>query len=549
MKNLITAILFLVLSLLLIACSHKGETTPSAIPSSSATMTATATPIPTATVAIEQNPTQAYERPTLIPTIEPTFIPGLFKNVFSVQRHDGVNGHDLRQITGWSNGFWKRDYWWHWCGAYQWLDSKHMLLYPVIGQERMEVGASDLTRPVVINLDTSNIWLPPYIRNCDLPRWSQELGVLITTDNVIPLLASDEEETVQTYTPDGKDVNLYWGKLLGISPSGTKILVADDTLIDLRSGKIVDFSWYLEHDSESPYYKIYWSSDENRLYKCCYYFGDARTGRSYRFELSQFQGYSGKPETLFLYHQYGQWVLNDDAFLMEWSWIYDGDNRYLPMFDPDKKIYFDVREMAGIPDDWSCVQTMVSPDGTYVWMAGWGRSYLVNLATFNQTAYPLDGIVDFYWSSDSKFAWLRSPGGTSNEPSHYQILTVVDEELKLLTIDPLFDSLLWWHPTENVLAYISTDGQQLELLNAETMFVQEVELPSTFHHFVWSPTGEYLALIGGDGSMWKVDYPNLENLEQLTPALPDVRDVIWSPDSAYLAFVSGSDIYIVESAR
>jgi len=81
------------------------------------------------------------------------------------------------------------------------------------------------------------------------------------------------------------------------------------------------------------------------------------------------------------------------------------------------------------------------------------------------------------------------------------------------------------------------------------MSVKEWELPSTFDNLIWSPDGSHIALIAKDGSLWQVDYPNLENFEQLTEPTPDVRGVSWSPDDNSIAFVSGSDIYIVDTAK
>ena len=52
-----------------------------------------------------------------------------------------------------------------------------------------------------------------------------------------------------------------------------------------------------------------------------------------------------------------------------------------------------------------------------------------------------------------------------------------------------------------------------------------------------------------DGSLWQIDYPALENVEQLTLPMPAVKDVFWSPDGSYLAFVSDKDIYIVDAIR
>ena len=553
MKKLIWASAFLGLCFLLMACGQGIEVASTPMPLTSPTVppTRTVTPSPHATITIEAAPTQAYVRPTLIPTIDPTLVPDLLKNAFLIQTHEGLNGHDLRQIIGWGYGF-RRGI----CGGFYWLDVSHLLLYPTVGQRESMgfAGVNVATQAVVINLESGHVWLPrSYATDsyfgCLKTYWSQELGIVIISDiSFAQYGPTDDKDAVFTYTFDGQVLDRYWGKLLDVSPSGTKILVDDDTIIDLRTKEITEFAWYMDYDQGGSS-KLFWSSDESRVYRCCYYFGDIITGKSYSFDFSELREPNGNPAPSLTFHTYGQWVRNDNYFLIEWSWLDDGDKRFLPMFDPDKKTYYEVREMAGIPDDYQCTETTVSPDGNYVWMAGWGRSYLVNLNTFHALPYPVNSTTDFYWSSDSEFAWLRSSGATGNDPSQYYVLSISDKVLKPLNINLLFDSHLQWHPTDNMLAYIPEDGQKLELLNAHTLLVQELELPSTFRNFEWSPTGKHLALIAEDDSLWQVDYPNLENLEQIAPSLHGIREVKWSPDGEFIAFVSGSDIFIVDMVK
>ena len=98
------------------------------------------------------------------------------------------------------------------------------------------------------------------------------------------------------------------------------------------------------------------------------------------------------------------------------------------------------------------------------------------------------------------------------------------------------------------------------LLDAQTMSVQEVTLPIFLREIVWSPDGDKIALIAEDSSVWQIDYPKLENIEQLTSAMPGlvpvqpggrvprVQNVTWSPDGTALAFISDTDIYIVDTS-
>jgi hypothetical protein len=62
----------------------------------------------------------------------------------------------------------------------------------------------------------------------------------------------------------------------------------------------------------------------------------------------------------------------------------------------------------------------------------------------------------------------------------------------------------------------------------------------------WDRQGTAFAILASDGSVWWVPDPAIDRVEQLTPPLPEVRDVKWSPSGTHLAFVSGKDVYVVE---
>lgn len=53
------------------------------------------------------------------------------------------------------------------------------------------------------------------------------------------------------------------------------------------------------------------------------------------------------------------------------------------------------------------------------------------------------------------------------------------------------------------------------------------------------------AALAADGSLWWIPNPAVDHVEQLTPPLPAVRNVRWSPSGTQLAFVSGTDVYVV----
>jgi WD40 repeat protein len=503
--------------------------------------TVTAVPSQIETATIEPTPRPVYVPPTLIPTIDPTLVPGLLSKAFSIQTHEGLNAHTIQHNTGWDHGY-GGGYWYGSCSEYYWLDTNHLLLYPSIGQTRafdQWGGTGVVPQPVVINTENGHVWLPPANQSaspltCNRVYWSPELGFLITSE------VHNNVSTVTTYTYDGHKQTSYRGGLWDVSPSGTKIGVAEDTILDLRTNKKIRLVWP-KNDRELRLPRLYWNDDETRIYRCCYYFGHISTGKSYSFEMSELQGTGARPSASAT-HGDGQWVRNGDYFLIEWSVVDDGYPDFFPMFDPAAKKYYEVSEMAGIPQDWTCVEATASPDGMYLWLECWEGSYLINLETFTSVAYPNYTVDDIEWSNDGNFAWVKV-----FNTNLWQILSVTDKELRSLLVNSIFDTPLWWHPTDDVLAYISEDTQKLELLDAQTMSAQEIALPTSYRKLVWGPNGKNIVLIAEDGSIWQVDYPKLVNLEQLTQPMSDVRDVLWSPDGQYIAFVSGTDIYIVDT--
>jgi hypothetical protein len=494
-----------------------------------------------------------YVPPTLIPTIDPTLVPELLSKAFSVQTMEGVNGHKLQQITGWDYGF-GGGFLYTSCIGYVWLDTSHFLLYPATGQVDLPEGWSPtkfnvVRQPVIINVDNGHVWLPPVKaptspENCDTVEWSSELGILILPED------QDGNSTISTYRFDGRKLANYPGSLLDVSPSGTKIFLNDNTLIDLRTSRRITLTGSLEYYSVE-FYDAFWTSDETRIYRCCYFYADLTTGTSYTSARSDFQNINddhGQPWWL-VYR--GAWIQNDTYFLPDWNWLEDGDIRYLPMLDPAKKMVMEVRAKAGIPEEWSCTEIDASPDGKYVWMTGFGDSYLVDLTTFEAQYYPRRMYSDVDWSPNSKFVWLHN-NDLSDETEPYSILSVIDKELKPLPVAPLSEWIHWWHPSDNILIYPSEDKNVAILLDATTMSFRELPFnvdAGGFDSLVWNPNGERIAFVAEDGSVWQVGYPTLENPEQLTPPLPQVNNVDWSPDGSSIAFISASNIYVVEATK
>ena len=561
MKNLFRVMIFLAIGFQFIACGQSVPVTVTASPTPPPRVTETATIFattsPTATATIEVTPRPTYVRPTLIPTIDSTLLPELIKNSFSLQTLD-INGYKAQHITGWEYGF-GTNVWYNYCPGYVWLDTNHLLLYPRTGQQekgiQMEWRVVDaIPQPVVMNLETGSVWLLPvgisYWQACNNVFWSRDLGILINSG------IYKETPAVFTHTFEGKNLARYRGQFTDISPSKEKILLDNNLLIDLRTNSRTMLNWNLE-DDQGPFWEFYWSSDEKHIYRCCYYYADLAKGISYRFSTFDYldrQGNQFSYEGLTPFR--GQWVLDGKYVLAWWQPVDDGDVKYLPMFDPATKILYDVRELAGIPDEFTSLYTPVSPDGNYVWMEGWNESYLVNLTTFESQHFTYSNpysYTDIDWSSDSSFAWFEiyDPDAKSTE---VKILSISDMKSNPVPITPQSETEHLWHPYDNVMVYPSKDKNALIFLDASTMSYRELPFKDQnsqykISNFAWNPDGDKLIFITDDHILWQVDYPSLENLAQIMASADTISGAEWSPDGNSIAFVNGSDIYIVETTK
>ena len=531
MKHFFSRAMFLTLFMLLIGCGQSVTATRSPFPSPSATPTINTHPSETTTATIEPAqtliPTPTLE-PTLLPTIEPTLIPDFLSSAFLVQTLKAMNGHTFQRITGWEYGLRPP----HYCfGPYKWLNQNHLLLFPLVGQE-YGMGITQLSLPLVINYETGKVWIPSAegllsLSSCDQPLWSQALNVLIATRGGETIILS----------PEGDIINHSPGINASLSPSGKK-LVAGGVWIDLLSGRQVVFSSHGDEVFST------WSSDENQLYNCCYSYGNVSTGQADRFELDGLrlvgrdypEGSTGIARAM--------WVMHDTYIVTHWDFQNDTKQNILPLIEPATQTYKDLVEVTDIPDDATCRLGSVAPDRKQIWANCYRpNNYLVDLETLATQPYPGD-LTLAAWSSDSNFAWLRN----YNQDGTPQILSITNQHIQPLPTQPQVETL-FWHPRDNVLAYLSQEKQALTLLDASTLSVRELALPIAFHNLTWSPNGEQIALTAEDGSLWQVEYQELKDLEQLTQPMPEMRDVQWSPAGTSLAFVSGSDIYIVDTTK
>jgi len=480
------------------------------------------------------------------------------QTALSIQTLDNFNQHSLRRITGWDNGFnsgmWTNNY-----EGYHWMDTGHLLLFPIVGEQQGPVIKKVFARPVVMNVDTSQIWFPPsdqpassfHMSGFWLPRWVSNLGVLITSENIPK--GNDIEAGVTLYTSDGTLVARYIGKLIDISPSGTKILIEDNTWTDLSSKKTINFNW--GSGANTGKWAPIWSSDETRIYRCCYFYGDATTGESYVIsdESTILEGHEDN-NIQSLHHSHGVW-LNDNYVLAQFDGILTYRDGPIPIFDISARTFRNLGRVANLPEAFNTMpysRPSISPSKDFMWVSPVAQPlndpqvYLINLKTFASQLYHSSSSE---WSASGKYALLDS-----------QVLTLSNKELR--SLPPLSASQIRyarnsaWHPIEEVYADITADkskkNQMLLLFDIEALSYRQIKLPADFlgeyyrPTVFWSPTGMSIALLAADNSLWKVDYPNLENLEQITQPMPDIKDIMWSPDESYLSFNNGTDIYIIK---
>jgi hypothetical protein len=537
MKNVSRILFYLALFLLLTACGQSGlKRTPTSLPLPMVTPSPKVTSTPTIVPTPSRVPTHTAR---LI--IETSQVPQLLETSLSIETSDALNGHTIRKITGWVYGF--QDY----PGggfkngpSYQWLDTNHLLIHPITGDITAPIPYSE-TFPAVISLDSGKVWLPISDEEWNyeyyLPHWSPKLQILITT----------QEENIFTYSSDGNLIATYKGKLDGVSPSGTKILIKGGIWIDLISGKKVNFGWD-KYSLRERWHPI-WSPNENRVYRCCYMYGDASTGESFGMPENAIL-IDGKQEKGYLNTSSGEWVGNN--FLlpqMRWEDTHPITTLgFIPLFDPSAQTFHNLIDFFGLPVELNDIYLAISisPNGDYMWLRLplHETGYLVNLKT--REVQPHTSVS---WSAQSKFMFIDS-----------QVLALSSNELRALPEPPgphqKYPISGTSHPTKEIIASIYADErakQILYILDVETLLYQMVDLPSEFDEIypatkiIWSPSGDRIALVTTDGSLWQLDYPNLQNLEQLTSPMPEVKDIFWSPDGTYISFVSDKDIYLVEA--
>lgn len=492
--------------------------------------------------------------PTIITTVIPTKLPSDVQASLVIETLDAFDGHGLRRISGWSDGF----------DGFKWVDSRRLLIHPITGMRwYSEHGSNNpwASYTALINLDSGKVWLPPtelYL-----------LSFLQKASGQLVVLLADTDTATLMYSLDGDLLKTYKGTLLGVSPSGSKIILASNasdpntgteiTWIDLLNNKEVMFDW---EQSASSYdcCRPIWSSDEMSVYTTSNFgnfYANAKTGESYRVSYTSHAGEDADHLIGSPHHSYGTWVFNNSYLLASWDEHDEGTPGYVSFFDPAKKAYRNLSALAGLP--YLFEMTAVDPDnppypcdnghpiasgGRYVWVNCQDGGRLIDMQTFKAKSYPDYSQAILEWSADGSFAFLSY---SHNDPDP-QILSAVSNQLS-----PMPDKALCyaWHPKQNIFLYLSSDKKTLSIFNAQSTLVQQqVILPKVVYQCPkWNTRGDKIIMIVQDDSLWQIDYPSYSNLEQLTKSIRGVKYFAVSPDDRLIALSVEPDIYLIDTRR
>lgn len=532
------------------------ETMPTVVPSIAATATSTPKPKPTRTPII---PTIAFA------TFAPTKLPSEIQASLALETLDAFDGHNLRHIAGWSDGF----------IGFRWMDSEHLSLHAITGWGGyVNKGESRwFVYPMVINLNSGKVWLRPTgmhtaLHISSLQSLPPELAVVV--------LESDTGTSTAIYSLDGDLLKTYNGALMDVSPSGSKILLVskasdanngtETKWIDLLNNKEVVFDW---QESSSGYsysaYQPVWASDEMSVFAPTAFvslYGNAKTGESYivpdylpptdQLYVDEADYLIGAP-----HHSYGVWVLGDTYLLARWNEHDEGTPGYVSFFDPAKKAYRNLSAMLGLPyllelgvnldPPYPCQNghPTAASGGRYIWLNCQDGGRLIDMQTFKVKKYPYYQDLTLDWSGNGNVAFLHD--SYSDIPQ--EILFAASGEIKEI---PGFKhmSCSTWHPKQNVFLYMSDNRQRLLIFDAQTMSAkQQVDLPTAMNCPIWNGRGDKVIMAAKDGSLWQIDYPALSHLEQLTEPMEGLTNWVLSSDGTSIAFVVDHDIYIVDTKR
>jgi WD40 repeat protein len=453
----------------------------------------------------------------------PAWEPESLQQSYLISSEPGANGYHLTRIHSPDFGLRSPDYC-QW-GPYQWMDDDHLLVYPLLGQEE-GMGVSDWSYPLVVALDQRQIWVPELNRRQPIRDCNQEPGWSAAQNR----LYSPSNDKILAYHPDGSlEQTIQEAGPVVISPSGQHLLTAE-SWIDLGSGRS-----QAHHLQQTAVFALAWSSDEKRLFGCCYQYFDSGNGQTSQFELGSLlpagrgvpPGFTGVQSA---------WVVSDTYATIEWDMQSGDEGGQVPLIVVDTQAYIDLRDMAGLSPNTPCQLTSISPDRLKVWLvcdSSSGR--LVDLTSFETHTFPAGSILAG-WSADSQ-------AGLVEAGSNQHVFSATSGDW----IDPIISGgrAAAWNPAGHRLAFISDEGKQLSVWDLEMPMTSPASLPGSFTNLVWAPDGSRLVLQKSDGSLWLLPDLAEGNVEQLTPPMQQVGILRWSPTGKSLAFISAKDLYVL----
>ncbi len=555
-------LLLLILSLYwLTGCSlgvrSEPEIPPSPTPTIIATFTAvpatalhtpTDTPEPTATntrrpaATATSPPPTSTPLPTPLPTLTAEQLEADLLPALRFRAVDNEFRYPMQRVT-WEYGLRSSDYCQH--GPYRWLNDDHLLLLPLVGQNEFQGSLfSDLTWPVVANLHGESAWGVdmPQTDSCILPKWSAARQHLIEVDETVRLrdLAGN---VVQTYDVAGP---------LHLAPSGQRLLVGN-VWLDLENGRSVELSGWTVEAAHVPG----WTTDETRLFACCFNYADVNTGSGWHDDLFPLGGRGSWPGEATYSHII--WTSDESHTLLLSDAVFpisrQHPERLVPLIEPAAQSYQNLAESFELEGSAFLTCGFESPTGRHMLLTcGEGVAYLVDLVSL-ETISVIDDISytlrSIHWSANGRFLTYTEFDDTTQENGRVWLLDT-DGERRQLTQQPARQ--VWWHPTEPLLALRLDRPQRLRLVHAATGQERWLEMFEPVTDLAWRPDGEGLALQTGDNRIWWLSRP-FQPLPYHLPTVPipltapnqgeTLHSLRWSPDGSKLAYVHDNHLSVI----
>ncbi len=575
MSRIISLSKIMIVLLITFLISSCTTSNPTLLLTDTPTATIVSSPAATARPTIAPQPSRTptstpLPEPTLKPPIDPLKLPSLLTSSITLASLDGISDRPLKRISGWDYGVRTSGSFVGCQEPYQWLGSAYLLIYPVTGEDVSIIGTYENAFPVVVSLDDAKVWLSSVseaVRDCG-PLWSASLQRLINVQGKEVLLFDTSGNVVQKYSFNGRGY-------LSLAPSGLRLL-AGAIWIDLPSGLTVN----MEGQNDYWMYSPAWSSDEMHLFDCCFNYMDVQSGRYISFTLGQLSPL-GRDFLFSSEFLRSVWVQNDSRVVIQYD--FDDGNQFgvTPLIDPILKSYQNIRKPARLSPVLECSAPSIAPEGSYLlihcapnssasiqnsntiaqnlfgafdlWAAHKGplfvtrsisaTAYLISLNNFRTKIVPNDlGFIN--WSPNGNYLLLSSEiKDWSLHWGKYQLLAANEGVPFSISTGSIIAPT--WSSDGKRLAYLSEDSSNLVILNVATRATTQISFPQSSTRIFWRPQGDGLAIQSSDGSLWYTPYPFTDRVEQLTPPLPKVEAVKWSPDGDRIAFVSEPDVYIV----